>query len=334
MHVPTGPIESPTVWDGSALQTSDDWIYELSASERDEVRDTTRLLAARSARLGDIDATTFALPALAPALRAMRRELHRGRGFVLLRGVPVEDFTANDLARVYWLLGRHLGEPVAQNAAGELMCHVRDTGADPTSRDTRLYTTRAEQDFHTDGADIIGLLCVKPARSGGVSRIVSSARVFNEIQRRRPDLVPLLFANWQWNMPNARAEGAPPYFEYPICRFDGQSLSTFFIAWYIRNAQALDGVKRLSPEQEEVLRLVESIANDPSLYLDMSFQPGDIQWLKNSVILHKRTKYEDWPEPERKRHLLRLWLAARDFTDGDDTLRYGFAELRAQRDRR
>ena len=118
---------------------------------------------------------------------------------------------------------------------------------------------------------------------------------------------------------------APVHFARPICRDQGGRLNTFFIPWYIRRAQELPDVPRMTADQTAALEMLESIANDPALYLDMEFRPGDIQWLKNSVILHKRTAYEDWDEPHRKRHLLRLWLAAPDFDDGDEQIRRGIA---------
>jgi len=255
-------------------------------------------------------------------VRRWRDTLHRGRGFVLVRGLPVERMTPDDAAAVYWVLGLHLGAPVPQNFSGELLTDIRDTGADPGDPSTRLYKTRAEQDFHTDGADIIGLLCLKTSKSGGESRIVSSVAVYNEVLRRRPDLAPLLFENFYWHyfephMPE------PIWFVRPICAKRGGGLNTSFIPWYIRRAQELEGVPPMTRAQNETIEIMETTANDPTLYLDMEFVPGDIQWLKNSVILHKRTAYEDWDEPEQKRHLLRLWLAAPDFEDGDEQLRGG-----------
>jgi hypothetical protein len=262
------------------------------------------------------------LDALVSAVRKWRDVLSQGRGFVLIRGLPVDQLSADDALLAYWAIGLHLGTPVPQNFQGELLTHVRDTGADPTDPSTRLYKTRAEQDFHTDGADIIGLLCLRTAKHGGESRIVSSVTVFNEVLFRRPDLAPVLFRDFYWHYFEPQmAERI--HFTRPICTERGGRLNTFFIPWYIRLAQELPDVPALTPEQQAAIELLESTANDPSLYLDMEFRPGDIQLLKNSVILHKRTAYEDWADPERKRHLLRLWLAAPDFDDGDEQLRRG-----------
>ncbi|MGZ5966710.1 MAG: TauD/TfdA family dioxygenase [Polyangiales bacterium] len=314
--LPERPLEGPAAWVGPSLR-EDEWLHELSADERRELEDAVRALRERSVPPTELTRDAYGFDVLGPALRRWREMLRKGRGFVLVRGLVVDGYSDEDLARVYWLLGLSLGDPVPQNTQGELLCSVRDTGADPDDPNVRLYTTRAEQDFHTDGADIIGLLCLRTAKSGGVSRIVSSVRVFEEVRNKRPDLAPLLFENWHWHL---HGQVVVPF---PICRYDGTSLATFFIGWYIRRAQGMPDVPPLTDDQRALLELYEATANDPSLYLDMDFRPGDIQLLKNSVILHKRTAYEDYAEPHLRRHLLRSWLAARDFEDGDELLRRG-----------
>ncbi len=200
---------------------------------------------------------------------------------------------------------------------------------DPKQPGIRLYRTRVKLGFHTDGADIIGLLCLTRAKAGGLSRIASSVTVFNEVMSRRPDLAPLLFENFYWDREADAKPGEPPYFAFPICRYANGRLGTLYLDWYIRNAQRFPEVPRLTTSQLELLDLIDSIANDPKFYLDMDFEVGDIQLLKNAVILHARTEYEDWPEPEKKRHLLRLWLTNFAFKDGDSRIREGIRSHRA-----
>lgn len=248
-------------------------------------------------------------------------ELDAGRGFILVRGFPVAAYSEEEAAFAYWLIGLHMGHPVPQNRQGDLLGHVRDDGADPKQPGIRLYRTRAKLDFHTDGADIIGLLCLQAARSGGLSRIASSISVFNELLRRRPDLVPVLFEPFYWDREADALPGEPPYFPFPICRY--QRLGTLYIGWYIRNAQRFAEVPRLFAAQTEAIDMIDAIANDPAFYLDMDFEPGDMQFLKNAVILHARTDYEDWEQPNKKRHLLRLWLSNSHFKDGNDQIRRG-----------
>jgi hypothetical protein len=324
-ELPASFDHAPAAWRGRTVEPSS-YVYALDGTERSELERALDRLSRERPALDRITKDAYPMPAIAQASARIRREIERGLGFVLVRGVPLAP--RDDAGRLYWLLGLHLGSPVPQNVEGEILCDVKDTGANPEDPETRLYTTTAEQDFHTDGADIIGLLCLATGASGGASRLVSSVRVFEEVRRRRPDLAPLLFEPWHFRLVGRRGDTSlPSSFEIPICRFNGRSLATFFIPWYIRRAQLLPEVPRLGAARTELLALYEEVANDPALTLDMQFEPGDVQWLKNSVILHKRTAYED--SAEKKRHLLRLWLAAPPLEtvleDGDEMLRRGFA---------
>jgi hypothetical protein len=309
------PIDSPAAWRGARVAPTTEWIHPLTPAEVDEI--TRAVGAAKKAgkTIATLQRGDFPLPTLATRVREWGAILDRGLGFVLVRGFPADALGPDDAALGYFGLGLHLGTPVPQNVAGERLCHVRDHGVVRTGPSVRLYMTREKQDFHTDGADVIGLLCLRRARSGGSSRIVSSVSVFNEIVRRRPELVPMLFEPFWF-----KGEFA---FPLPICKEHDGRLRTFYIGWYIRDAQADPDVPRLSPEQSEILALIEEIANDPAFYLDMDFQVGDLQLLNNGAILHARTAYEDFEEPERRRHLLRLWLTPYDFSSVEADLAAG-----------
>lgn len=327
-NIPDSPISSRAAWLGAEQSGRSDWIYLLSDAEKAELDSAIQRYRRTGKPLTEIAALDYRLPVLRPAITAWMRVLDDGRGFIVVRGFPAEDYSEAEAAFAYWLIGLHMGRPVPQNRKGEVLGHVRDDGADPKQPGIRLYRTRAKLDFHTDGADIIGLLCLKRARSGGLSRIASSVSVFNEVMRRRPDLVPLLFQGFFWDREADAGPGEPPYFSFPICRYENGRLGTLYIGWYIRNAQRFSDVPRLTSAQNDLLDLIDTIANHPDFYLDMDFEAGDMQFLKNAVILHARTEYEDWPEPERKRHLLRLWLTNFSFKDGDSQVREG---IRTQR---
>jgi hypothetical protein len=285
-----------TAWRGADLRR-EQWVVELTSAEREGLRNGQ-------------------LPARLPEWRA---RLQHGLGFVLVRGVPLDN-----PEKTFRLLGSALGNEVPQNGNGDLVCHIKDVGGDPTDPDVRLYTTSAEQEFHTDGADLIGLLCLSKAASGGLSSLASSLTVLQEVQRRRPDLVGLLFEDWHWYLHGQQPSELAPTFALPIARWDGDQLATFFIGWWIRRAQGVPGVPALTPRQAELLTVYEQVANEPGIAVTMDLEPGDMQWLKNSATLHKRTAYVD--DPARPRHLLRLWLAARDFGDGSELLRAGFPQ--------
>lgn len=318
------PFEGACAWSRSDVADSADWSYELTAAEVAEVDAALAVAKASGKPMAELTRADFPLPSLARSIAAWLRELDQGRGFLLVRGLPVERYGDEDSALAYWGLGLHLGTPISQNAAGDLLGHVRDFGLERRDPSLRLYKTRERLGFHTDGADIIGLLCLRPAKSGGLSRIASSVAVFNEIVRRRPDLVSVLFEPFCFDRNDEQGPGEAPFFQLPLCfEIDGR-LRTFYIGWYIRDAQRHPEAPRLTPQQSEVLDLIDAIASDPEFHLDMDLRPGDIQLLKNSTILHARTEFEDFPEPHRKRHLLRLWLNARaDFSDGDELLRGG-----------
>lgn len=316
-------INNSAAWMGDELSKKTSWIFHLSQTEINELDEAIRFLILQNKPLTEIKREDFPLNNLAVSIAKWSDELNTGLGFVLVRGFPSEKYSVEENSIAYWLIGRYLGEPISQNSDGEILVSIRDVGANPNDANTRLYKTRAEQDFHTDGADIIGLLCLQKSKSGGASRIVSSVSVYNEIVRQRPDLSPLLFEDFYWHLHGQHLPDQSPYFKLPICAFKNGHFRLFYLGWYIRNAQLLEGVPKLTAGQNEVMNLLESIANDPKFYLDMNFEKGDMQFLKNSVILHKRTAYEDFSEPEKKRHLLRLWLVERNFADGDEVLRSG-----------
>ena len=311
------PFQIPSAWRGADLRGSGQGVHRLTSTEIQDLLEAVRAARALDRATTDLTLSDVPLAGLREIIDGWAHQLDQGLGFVMVRGFPVDLVSQEDAALAYWILGLHLGTPVAQNRQGDVMGHVRDDGTDPNQIGVRLYRTRAAQGFHTDGADIIGLLCLKPAKSGGLSQIASSVTVYNEIVRRRSDLVPRLFDTYFWDREAEAGPGEPVTFQHPICRIEHGRLKTFYIGWYIRNAQRFTDVPRLTSDQIALLDLIEEIANDPSIYLNIDFEPGDIQLLNNAVILHARTAYEDWTAPALKRHLLRLWLKAPNGKNGD-----------------
>jgi len=212
-----------------------------------------------------------------------------------VRGFPTEELTPRETEVAYVGLGLQMGTPVSQNAAGDLLGQVRDEGVVRRDPSVRPYQTRQRQDFHTDGADIVGLLCLHPARTGGQSRIASSATVYNRMLAERPDLIEVLYQPMFWDRNGEESVGEDPYFALPVISEVAGAPRVFFIDWYIRDAQRHPAVPRLTAQQSEAIELIERIANDESVHLEMDFRPGDIQWLANDRILHSRDAYEDHP---------------------------------------
>jgi hypothetical protein len=296
---------------------------ELTREERGAIVDAANRAAEMGRTAATVERGDFDLPVLRPAVARWVAALSGGFGFVLLRRFPIDELSADAVELAYVGIGLQVGMPVGQDADASLLGHVRDEGVVRREPSVRLYRTRERQDFHTDGSDIVGLLCLERAKAGGESRITSSYAVYNEILSRRPDLLDLLYEPLYWDRNDEQAPGEDPYFALPVLNDVGGMPRLFYIGWYIRDAQRHPGVPRLTTPQREALDLIESIANDPEFYLEMEFAPGDIQFLANAKILHSREAFEDHEEPERRRHLLRLWLTAYDFTSVDEILRGG-----------
>jgi hypothetical protein len=306
-------IRDASAWYGPDLKRSTDWIVRLSEAEIKEVESAANKLNGELERasfdLTTINAENFPLPNLGPRLRNLLDEVLSGRGFVLIKSLPIERWTKREAAIAFLGIGVHLGNLRMQNAEGHLLGHVKDLGRSSMDPHARIYQTRERQTHHTDSCDVVGLLCLRAAKSGGLSNLVSSATIFNEMRRRRPDLLKVLLERIETDRRGEVPEGGKPYFSIPVFSWHEGLLSVIYQRQYIESARRFPGVAPLTPLQIEALDLFDELANDPDLNLMMELQPGDMQFLHNHTILHDRTAFEDFPERERKRHLLRLWLA-------------------------
>lgn len=304
-------IEGPSAWVGADLERRpEEWTYRLSATEIGEIERAAAGIRARGLDLGEITRADFPLPTFGATLDRFRDEILNRRGFVLIRGWPVVGRALVDNAAAYLGIGSYLGRVRSQNAMGHILGHVRDLGLATSDPNVRTYQTTERQFFHTDSCDIVGLLCLKTAKSGGLSSIVSSMTVYNVMAARRPDLVRRLFKPFATDRRGEVPVGKKPYFEIPVYNDHAGYLSVLYSRRYINSGQRFPDAPRLAPEDVEALDMFDALHDDPELHLDMELQPGDMQFLHNHTILHDRTAYVDWPEPENKRHLLRLWLAA------------------------
>jgi hypothetical protein len=328
------PLQAgPALWLGSEMERRDDWIVHLDDRHVAELEAAAAPIVARgdgaTRALVSLTRADFPLPSLGPALAAIRRELLEGRGFVLLRGLPVERYGALQRAVIFLGFGAHMGRARSQNARGHLLGHVCDLGLSGADPNVRIYQTRERQTFHTDSCDVVGLLCVREARRGGESLLVSALALYNEIRRIRPDLAARLASPMPHDRRGEVPAGEKPWFDIPVFSWFAERLTVFYQRQYFDSAQRFPEARRLGPEDVEALDLFDELANDPRFTLSMRLLPGDMQFVHNHTILHDRTGFEDWPERDRKRHLLRLWLTC----DGDRPLppafaaRYGSVEI-------
>ncbi len=308
------PVQTgPTAWFGPEMAAQrDDWIEALSPAEVGEVEAAARLLCRRQADITALTVQDFPLPTLAPRLARIRHDVLRGRGFALLRGLPVQRWPLPLSATVFVGIGSHFGNAVSQNAQGHVLGHVRDMGLRSDDPNVRIYQTAERQTFHTDSCDIVGLLCLQTARSGGDSAVVSSSTLWNQLRQRRPDLARLLLQPMATDRRGEVSAGAEPYFSIPVFNWFAGQLSAIYQRQYIDSAQRFAQAPRLTPAHIEALDLLDELSNDPALHFLMTLQRGDIQLVHNHTLLHDRTAFSDWPDAERRRHLLRLWLAPAD----------------------
>lgn len=300
--------QGPAIWRGSQLDYRREGMHTLSAAELAEIDAALAHLNALGAvDFPDITPETFPLPRLGEFFHGLGDALRHGRGFLLLRGLPRERYTTDDLARIYFGIGAHVGRPLPQSHHGELLGHVIDVS--DIEREARGYHKGGGQPMHTDNCDIVALMCLRAAKSGGASRIASAAAVRNHLAETRPDLLELLYGAYSFRRMALDASLGTGVTTKQVVVFSDQGgdFTCNISGFYARNAvNAGDAV--MTERQIEALDEVSRIAASPEFHLDMSIGEGDIQFLNNRVLLHGRTHYEDWPEVARRRHMLRLWL--------------------------
>lgn len=307
-------IRGPGAWLGSQLQHDDAWIVRLDAialAEIDAALEHVKRTGARVPYAPEL----FPLPGLRARLDALVEEIENGRGFVLVRGIPRERYTDEECELLYWGIAVHLGTPVSQNARGHLLGHVRDEGRVIADPHARAYQTSGRMDFHTDflPVDVLGLFCLRTAKSGGESKVVSALTVHNVLREERPDLLEALYDTYHLDWRGEEPVGSQPWFSIPMFSArDGKVTARLVSLSYYESAARFGSQYGPTPIQREALAAVQEIANRPELMLSMDFQEGDMQLLNNHTTLHARTAYEDHDEPGRQRHLLRMWIAVAD----------------------
>ena len=313
------PISGPMVWPGQDLARSTDWIRTWSPGAVAEIDAALRQVRQRGVAWGEFGKKDFPLPGVSAELAQVNRDLEWGRGLVLLRGLPVGRYSDEELRTIWWGLGCHLGTAVHQNAHGELIGEVRDEirrygeVVQPAVPDGEGVTSRAKARssgplrWHTDRCDVVGLLCVRGARRGGTSRVVSVPAVSNTIRERRPDLHALLCSDYYRSRQGEEAGGEASCYAMPIFAMREGKFTTQYSRTFVEAAQKVATIPRITRAQDEALDLLAAVCDE--LGYEMELLPGDMQFLNNHVIYHGRTAYEDAPEPDRDRLLLRLWLA-------------------------
>lgn len=314
-------ISGPCVWHGEELAKSDVWRRPFTEEWVAEIDAALARVEARGLDFPDITREDFPLPAFSDALAEAAEEIENGVGFVRFTGFPVERYGEDRLRRLYWGIGTHLGTARRQNAMGEIIGEVRDElraygRAGPmlvASDGSRFRSSRArarsnaELRFHTDRADAISLFCIRPAKAGGIHRIASTPAIHNEILRRRPDLLELLYRDYPRSRLGEEQGGETAWYRLPVFGLRGGKFTSHYSRTFVEASQQIDGAPRMSDAQWEALDLLAEVAGE--LCLEAPFAAGDLQIINCHVTYHARTPYEDHDEPGRDRLLMRLWLS-------------------------
>ena len=306
MDIHDQPITDASAWTRADIETDDGWFHVLTGAEIDDLDRALQGVRGRDGKLADIEQADFPLPVLGPRLAEVEREVRTGRGFFLLRGIPVERYDAGEMFLMKWGIGTHMGRAISQNTYGDMLGHVFDHGNEnPTAIRTRGYQTSAALDFHVDRADMTSLLCLRQGRSDGLSRIVSSMSVHNAILADHPEFLPPLYEGLPYL--TTEAAGAMEFWNGPVFDATDNVLSCSFRRGTIQKAIDSPGGE-LSPLKADALACIDAAMYDPALVYEMELTPGDIQFVNNYTVLHGRTAFTDAPDAGRKRHVVRLWL--------------------------
>lgn len=320
-------LNSRADWRGPQL-TSADWIRPMRADHISEIDAALRHVEKQGLALGGMRRDDFPIPDFAHDLAEMRHELQFGPGFQMYRGFPVRNYTKEQLRTIYWGIALNLGEPLTQSRHGDVIGDVRQIGKGMHEFVGRAYTSNEELHFHCDPCDIVGLFCLRVAKHGGLTKIVSIVAIHNEMARTAPDLLDELYTPFIYNWRNNQPEGAAPDYEHPVFAVvDGRFVSKYspsYIEWGYK-MRGLD----MPEKKKAALAMIDRLANDPAFQLERSFEPGDLQFANNLTVLHARTEFEDFDEPAEKRHLLRLWLAVPDSPRLPDSFGAFYGDVRA-----
>lgn len=331
-------IDGPCVWRGpELLKNPETWTHRLTATEIEELDDALRAARENNLDIIDLSPANFPLPTLGSKLKdSLKHDLVRGKGIHLMKGLPVERYSMWEICAAFFGMGSYLGWHCPQNAKGHVLGHVKDLGNDPNNPQTRIYTTSAAQPFHTDSADIVGLLCIANSTEGGESQVISTAAVYNELVTKNPTLAECLTKPFPVDRKGEVPVGKKPTYPMPVFHvyesdrltthkgvedeIAETSINTLLSGIYDRNfidaAQKRfteeDGVARLTSTQTAALDALDALCDSPNFRLDMRLEPGDVQWLHNHTTLHARSAYSCSGHEFSQRHLLRLWITPDD----------------------
>ena len=322
-------IVDAAVWRGSDFKSKADVTVTLEVPHLADIDTCLRNAQQQGLTLETLEQKDFELPATAGLLQDVKRELQVGRGIVILKGIDVARYSTDELGMIYWGIGTHLGTGLSQSVMGDRLGHVMDVSAvDPHAR---AYRNKQELTPHTDLSDIVGLMCLQTAKSGGISIATSSLAVHNELVARFPLFLEVLHRGFFYHRRGEQAPGEEPVtpFRVPVFSWWQGQLSCRYVRSYIETAAKEEGRAALTQLESDALNCLERLTYE--LAFEFTMDAGEIYLINNYTVLHARTAFENWPEPERRRHLLRLWLRVPGWRPMDpEFIRHGQAGVEAQ----
>jgi len=334
-HLPMhSSIKGPSVWRPADFEKDTSWLHVLSNSQSAQLIDAARKWEGRDFRSIEQTEAQQSLNSLIPLANQIRSEVE-GRGFVLVRGVPVEKMNAEQIKLAYWAMGLLLGQGLTQNAKADFLCPVTDMGVDfgysgiKSQENVRGYQSKADLNYHCDPTDVVSLLCVRKALSGGKSSIVSTPAIYNEIVTNHPEHLPILLRGFhydrkaeQWPNEASITERIPVF-----VRHKNRVSSRYARSYILGGAQK---TQELTAAENAAIDCFDTIARRADMQLQMTFEPGDIQFVNNFTVVHGRTAYEDHADPSLRRFLWRLWLQFGDespWGEESESMRWAFARF-------
>lgn len=298
-----------TAWKGPDLVGDSSWVHHLEHEDNQEVARAFLRIKGRGLRWGDFGKEDFPLPRLSQRLRAVDEQIRNGRGFALLRGFEVKKYSLDELKTIYWGLSVHMGQVISHNVAGDFVAPVTDLGLKDNDPNRRNNTTSQLLDPHTDLADVVALLCVEKAKEGGMSSLVSSVAIHNEIVKNHPEYLEPLYEGFYHDYRGYGPSADPDEVTatpIPVFEFNNGRVNCAFAKKIIETGAKKRGVP-LTPLQQAAIDYVHELGTREDMRIDMMLEPGDIQIINNYTTLHSRSNYIDHDDG-RKRFLLRVWV--------------------------
>jgi hypothetical protein len=312
-------LEPAAEWRAADVADPETWTVRLTNDDHAELDAALRVATTHTRDPLEITRSDFPLDGLAAKLDDVVSTLLDGRGFVRISALDVERYSDDDLTLLYWGIGLHVGDPWPQNHHGHVLGDVTDQGKrpeDPTARGNEMGLVGL--DYHTDGSDLVGLLCLRPARRGGLSCVANVVAIHNQMVREHPALAAALYDDLPYDLRGEEADGARPFWTMPAFTEHHGRLFVRLIPGYVYASQRHADAPRLTRQAREAIAKVVELANSPDFHVAMDLRPGEVQLINNYHVLHGRTPYEDDPANGCRRHLKRLWLAAHALTDRPD----------------